>query len=120
MAHGEPFRALRCDPARVSLAEVATQPYDKITPEMQDGYYVSSPYNLVRIILGKRNANDDPSDNPYTRAAAHFSDWRRQGIFCQDSQPSLYRYSQQWAGVDGKGQFERHGFIALGKVEDYA
>lgn len=120
MAHIEPFRALRYDPARVALAQVATQPYDKITPEMQEGYYASSPYNLVRIILGKRSANDGPGDNPYTRAAAHFSDWRRQGVFCQDPHPSLYRYTQQFPAPGGKGQFERHGFIALGKVEDYA
>jgi uncharacterized protein (DUF1015 family) len=120
MAHIEPFRALRYDPARVALSQVATQPYDKITPEMQESYYASSPYSLVRIILGKRNAKDDSADNPYTRAAAHFSDWRRQGIFVQDPQPSLYRYSQQFPAAGGKGQMERHGFVALGKVEDYA
>jgi uncharacterized protein (DUF1015 family) len=120
MAHIEPFRALRYDPTRVALAKVATQPYDKITPEMQEGYYASSPYNLVRIILGKRGANDGPADNPYTRAAAYFSDWRRQGVFLQDPQPSLYRYTQQFPAAGGKGHLERHGFIALGKVEDYA
>jgi uncharacterized protein (DUF1015 family) len=120
MAHIEPFRALRYDPARVALARVATQPYDKITPEMQEGYYASSPYNLVRLILGKRSASDRPGDDPYTRAAAHFSDWRRQGVFFQDSQPSLYRYSQQFPTPGGKGSLERHGFIALGRVEDYA
>jgi uncharacterized protein (DUF1015 family) len=119
MAHIEPFRALRYDPARVALADVATQPYDKITSEMQESYYASSPYNLVRIILGKRSANDSPADNPYTRAGAHFSDWRRQGVFFQDPQPSLYRYSQQFPAPGGKGQLERHGFIALGKIEDY-
>src|SRR5882672_2640824 len=120
MAHIEPFRALRYDPARVALAQVATQPYDKITPEMQEGYYASSPYNLVRIILGKRSANDHPADNPYSRAAACFSDWRRQGVFLQDPQPSLYRYTQRFPAPGGKGQLERHGFIALGKVEEYA
>ena len=120
MAHIEPFRALRYDPARVALSQVATQPYDKISPEMHEGYYASSPYSLVRIILGKRNANDHPADNPYTRAAAHFGDWRRQGVFVQDPRPSLYRYTQQFPAAGGKGQLERHGFIALGKVEDYA
>lgn len=120
MAHVEPFRALRYDPARVAPAHAATQPYDKITPEMQDRYYAASPFNLVRIILGKRSANDGAADNPYTRAAAYFSDWRRQGVFVQDSQPSLYRYTQQFSAPNGKGQMERKGFIALGKVEDYA
>ncbi len=120
MAHIEPFRALRYDPARVALAKAATQPYDKITPEMQASYYAASPYNLVRIILGKRGANDGAADNAYTRAADYFSDWRRQGVFVQDSQPSLYRYTQQFPAPAGKELLERRGFIALGKVEDYA
>jgi uncharacterized protein (DUF1015 family) len=120
MAHIEPFRALRYDPARATLAQVATQPYDKITSEMQQAYYASSPHNLVRIILGKRSANDGPADNPYTRAAAHFSDGGRLGIFFQDPLPSLYRYTQHFPAPGGKEQLDRHGFIALGKIEDYA
>jgi uncharacterized protein (DUF1015 family) len=38
MAHIEPFRALRYDSARVAVQQVVTQPYDKITTEMQDRY----------------------------------------------------------------------------------
>src|SRR5713101_100907 len=104
MAHIEPFRAFRYDAARVALDQVATQPYDKISPEMQERYYVASPYNLVRIILGKRNANDGPGDNPYTRAAAYFDNWRRQEIFQQDPEPSLYRYTQQFSPPGGNSQ----------------
>lgn len=85
MAYIAPFRALRYDPARVSPADVVTQPYDKISPEMQERYYGSSPHNLVRIILGKREAEDHSEHNVYTRAAAYFKDWRRQGTFLQDS-----------------------------------
>src|SRR5438128_1482135 len=91
MANIQPFRALRYDPSRVALADVATQPYDKITPEMQERYYSASPHNLVRIILGKRQATDGPADNPYTRAAGFLSDWRRQGVLQQDAEPSIYR-----------------------------
>src|SRR5207245_230416 len=93
---------------------------DKISPEMQDRYYSASPYNLVRIILGKRNANDGPTDNPYTRAAAAFNNWRRQEIFLQDPKPSLYRYCQRFSAPGDSLQLERRGFIALGKLEDYA
>src|SRR5690348_18281513 len=49
---------------------------DKITREMQERYYISSPHNLVRIILGKRDANDSADENVYTRAAKFFADWR--------------------------------------------
>jgi uncharacterized protein (DUF1015 family) len=120
MAHLEPFRALRYDPSRVALADVVTQPYDKITPEMQNRYYAASPYNLVRIILGKQPSGDHPGENTYTRAAGFFRDWRRQGMFLQDPQPSIYVYSQRFAIPGGNQEAERRGFIALGRIEDYS
>ena len=124
MAHIEPFRALRYDPARANLHEVATQPYDKITPQMQDRYYSASPYNVVRIILGKHQPSDRSNDNVYTRAADCFRDWRREGILRQDPEPSLYRYVQRFSAPFSSAneavQFERQGFIALGKLEDYS
>lgn len=120
MAHIEPFRALRYDPAKVAIARVATQPYDKISPKMQENYYAANPYNLVRIILGKRLDSDDPEGNPYTRAASFFNNWRQEEIFLQDPEPSLYRYTQQFSAPDSALQFERRGFIALGKLEDYS
>jgi TrmH family RNA methyltransferase len=50
MAQIYPFRALRYNPARVKVADVVTQPYDKITPDMQDRYYAASPGNLGSVI----------------------------------------------------------------------
>ena len=120
MAHIAPFRALRYDPAKVSLYQVATQPYDKISPQMQEDYYSASPYNLVRIILGKREPTDTNQENPYSRAAGFFHDWRRQGVFLQDSQPSLYLYVERFTVPGSKTELERRGFIALGKIEDYS
>src|SRR5277367_6462434 len=96
MAKIYPFRALRYDLAKASPAQVVTQPYDKISPSMQDRYYAASPYNLVRIILGRREAGDNPANNVYTRAAADFRAWRSQGVLRQDSAPSLYVYSQRF------------------------
>jgi uncharacterized protein (DUF1015 family) len=120
MAHIAPFRALRYDPQRVAPASVVTQPYDKITPESQERYYASSPYNLVRLILGKREPTDSDQENVYSRAATFFADWRRQGIFLQDPQPSIYVCSQRFTIPGTSSQTERRGFIALGRVEDYA
>jgi len=120
MAHIVPFRAFRYSPHHVSPAQVVTQPYDKITPAMQDRYYAASPYNLVRIILGKREAADDGRQNVYTRAAASFENWRRQGILQHDSEPALYPYAQRFISPGGTAQYERRGFIALGRLEDYS
>jgi uncharacterized protein (DUF1015 family) len=115
-----PFRALRYAPERVAASRVVTQPYDKITPEMQERYYESSPYNLVRIILGKRLPGDGNGENVYTRAAASFQDWRQTGILSLDREPSLYSYSQTFA-VPGTGtRAERRGFIGLGRLEEYS
>ncbi len=120
MATIAPFRALRYDPQRVSLSQVVTQPYDKITPDMQRKYYAASPYNLVRVILGLAQPGDNSQQNVYSRAALSFHDWRRQGIFLQDAEPSLYVYSQRFSMPNTKVIAERRGFIALGRIEDYA
>jgi uncharacterized protein (DUF1015 family) len=120
MAYIAPFRALRYDPTRVDLTKVVTQPYDKITPAMQSSYYDADPRNLVRIILGKAQPTDRPGENIYTRAAGFFRDWRQQGVFRQDSQPSLYQYVQRFQAPGGGRELERRGFIALGKIEDYS
>jgi uncharacterized protein (DUF1015 family) len=121
MARIFPFRGLRYNPSKVKLAEVVTQPYDKITPEMQDRYYESSPYNLVRIILGKPQAGDDERQSVYTRAANYVQQWRTNGILAPDTEPSLYRYAQTFrVPGDSSGEvLERRGFIAVGQVEDY-
>ena len=106
------------------MQQVVTQPYDKITPAMQERYYQASPFNLVRIILGKRLPGDGETENVYTRAAASFQDWRQTGILRRDPEPSLYRYSQMFrvpgSAPGGQAQAERRGFIGLGRIEDYS
>ena len=85
MADILPFHALRYNPSKVSPGEVMTQPYDKITPAMQDRYYAASPYNLVRIILGKPQPGDNEQQNVYTpgrRVAEAVAERRRSGARC--------------------------------------
>jgi len=120
MAIISPFQAWRYAPERVPVAQVVTQPYDKITPEMQERYYQASPFNLVRIILAQRNPADGQQDNVYTRAKASFKQWRSSGILHQDAQPSLYRYLQKFTVPGSDKQAERQGFIALGRLENYS
>ena len=120
MAIISPFRAWRYDPERVPVQQVVTQPYDKITPTMQERYYQASPYNLVRIILGKRLPDDGETENVYTRGAASFQNWRQTGVLRRDPEPSLYRYSQTFKVPGSQAQAERRGFIGLGRIEDYS
>jgi uncharacterized protein (DUF1015 family) len=120
MALVSPFRAWRYAPERVPIRDAVTQPYDKITPAMQDRYYQASPYNLVRIILGRRLESDTASENVYTRAAGSFREWREAGVLRQDGQPSLYCYSQTFKIPGNQAPAERRGFIGLGRIEDYS
>jgi uncharacterized protein (DUF1015 family) len=120
MAHIEPFRALRYHPGKAPIGQVATQPYDKITPEMQERYYSANTYNFVKIILGKRFAEDTAQNNVYSRAAGLFKAWQAEGVLIRDPEPSLYVYGQQFTAPGSNLQFERRGFIALGKLEDYS
>ena len=121
MAHVYPFRALRYNPSLVRLEDVVTQPYDKITPAMQQAYYQRSPYNLVRIILGLPELFDSADGNVYTRAARDFADWRESGVLTQESEPCIFAYAQRFT-VPGTPDtlLERRGFIALGELYDYA
>ncbi len=120
MASISPFRALRYDPETAPAQQVVTQPYDKISPAMQEKYYKASPYNLVRIILGKRFPGDDEKENVYTRGAASFQKWRETGVLKRDTEPSIYRYSQMFMVPGSEERAERRGFIALGKIEEYS
>ncbi len=116
-----PFRAWRYNPSTVRLADVVTQPYDKISPALQQAYYQRSPYNLVRIILGLPELFDaERGENVYTRAARDFAAWRSEGILIRDHSPCMYAYSQKFT-VPGTGIVkERMGLIALGKLHEYA
>ncbi|HTQ55875.1 MAG TPA: DUF1015 domain-containing protein [Bryobacteraceae bacterium] len=120
MATIYPFQAYRYSAQAGALPALVTQPYDKISPDMQRRYLQASPYNLVRIILGERFASDSESENVYTRAARYLSDWIAQGMLARDTEPALFAYFQEFAVPDTGERLVRKGFIGLGAVEEYA
>jgi uncharacterized protein (DUF1015 family) len=120
MAEIFPFHAYRYDSERVRLADVLTQPYDKISPAMQERYARTSPYNLIAVEKGRSSPADSPADNVYTRAEQALRQWIRDGILVRDSSPGIYVYSQDYSVPGGAGRRTRRGFIALGRVEDYS
>ena len=123
MARIYPFRALRYNPSQVRVEDCVTQPYDKITPAMQQSYYARSPYNLVRVILGLPELFDEAGvQDVYTRAARDFGEWRASGALAQEPEPCLFAYSQCFTlpGANGGPGVERRGLIALGAVSPYS
>ena len=88
---------------------------------MQQAYYQRSPYNLVRIILGMPELFDaERGESIYSRAARDFSAWREQGVLIQEKDPCIFAYSQRFTVPGSEVVKERRGFIALGKLHDYA
>src|SRR5262245_17772286 len=79
MANIFPFRGLRYSQKETAIEKLVTQPYDKISREMQDRYYALHPNNIIRIVLGRSNPADTSADNVYTRAARYLKDWRESG-----------------------------------------
>ncbi len=119
MAEIRAFRAYRYDTKRVAPADVLTQPYDKITPAMQERYYAASPYNLVPIEKGRAQADDSAANNVYSRAAAKLREWIAAGILARDAAPAIYAYEQDYKVPGTNTQRVRRGFIGLGRVEDF-
>ncbi len=110
-----PFRALHYNPARVvDLSQVVTQPYDKISGEMQARYYAAHPANLVRVILRRQG-----EENPYREAAREFHNWIEDHTLISEQEPCLYPYLQEFQ-VPGGARRQRWGWIALLRLADYS
>lgn len=120
MAQVQPFRAFRYNPQQTSFQHVLTQPYDKISPEMQDKYYAADPHNLIAVEKGRAFPTDTPQNNVYTRASAALQDWIQNRAVIQDPAPSFYAYSQEYTVPGTQQRRTRHGFIGLGKLEEYS
>ena len=112
MAAIRPFRALRYNPQSIhDLSQVIAPPYDVIDPKQQEQLYRASRYNVVRLILGKQDPQDTPSDNRYTRARRDFEAWCGQGILQPDPVPALYLVEQTFHIQETS--CTRLGFIGL-------
>jgi len=119
MAKIQPFRGLRYAP-EIPIEKVVTQPYDKISKDMQDRYYAAHPNSIVRLVYGKSLPGDSPQDNVYTRAAMYLEEWRAQGVFQQLADPAFFVYFQRFVVPGTNETRTRKGFVGLGRLEDYS
>ena len=91
MADVIPFRGILYNPDKVdNLADVITPPFDVISGTEQEVFYARSPFNMVRLILGKASADDSPSHNPHSRAADHLKNWVAERSLVRDIVPAFY------------------------------
>ena len=120
MAQVHPFHAYRYDAAKAPYDRVLTQPYDKISPAMQEQYYGADPRNLIVIEKGKTYESDSPQNNVYTRAAQAVHEWIAGHVIVPDPAPSFYAYTQEYTVPGCQERRTRRGFIGVGKLEEYS
>lgn len=107
-----PFRALRYDPDRVSLAAVLAPPYDVIDDRQHAELEARDPHNVVRLTLPR---DDGGPDAAYAKAAATLSAWRAEGVLRADAGAALYVYEQRSADHVQRGLI---GALGLTPAED--
>jgi uncharacterized protein (DUF1015 family) len=108
----EPFRGLFYNPGRCGdLATIVAPPYDLIGPERQAQLYERSPYNVVRLELGRE-------PDRYGAAAALLDRWLREGILQRAPQPAIHLYTQNFT-YEGR-EHTRSGFVVTLRLEEFA
>lgn len=119
MAIVAPFRGITYNPDKFdNLSELVAPPYDVISEEEQEALYQSHPFNVVRLILGKKKTGDSDWDNRYTRAGDFFRRWESQGILVRAEQPAVYLTSLSYETGNGAPRRTRRGVILLARIEE--
>jgi uncharacterized protein (DUF1015 family) len=106
-----PFKAILYTEKAGDPANLISQPYDKIDPEMQKGYYQKSPYNYCRVILPME-------ENKYQIAQQRVNQWLNEGILARESEPVVFVSRQEFI-LEGK-KYERTGLIAALRLYTYS
>ncbi|MFO7965531.1 MAG: DUF1015 domain-containing protein [Desulfobacterales bacterium] len=118
MADVSPFRGLVYNPDMIEdLSHVVTPPYDVISDREQKLYYDRHPYNIIRLDKNKASPGDTKTDNPYTRAAAFFSQWLADGVLLQDPADTFYVTTVEFQIKSRK--YVRFGLIARVRLEPF-
>lgn len=117
MAEIKPFRGTlySSDAIGGSYAAVMAPPYDVISESMREKLHQESPFNIIRLILGKASDGDDALSNVYTRAGQTLGEWQKEKVLVKDEKPCFYVYMQEYL-VRGE-KFRRAGFLGLMKIE---
>ena len=110
MVEIRPFRAIRYTAKAGAFKGLVTQPYDKITPQMQKEYYQKSPYNFCRLIL--------PSEEDrYEVARENLGKYLAERMMVKDARPGIYVYYMDFE-LSGK-KYLRKGFICAVKLSPF-
>jgi uncharacterized protein (DUF1015 family) len=107
----EPFRVLMFNrEVAGEPALVVAPPYDLIGSARQHQLYDRSPYNIVRLELGRE-------PDRYDAAEKTLAEWMTAGVLQKSSRPAIFQYTQTF-DVEGR-LLHRTGFIARVRLEEF-
>ncbi len=106
-----PFQGIKYNKEKTEdMEDIITQPYDKISEEMQDEYYKRSEHNYCRLILPKE-------ENRYQAASERLKEWIDEEILKREDEAGIYVYYQDFE-VLGES-YTRKGFISAAKLHPF-
>lgn len=105
-----PFQAWRYHPTQVVLDHVIAPPYDVISSEEREVLYQKSPFNVVRLILGKET-------DFYDEAARRWQAWTQKGVLVQDRRPAFYLYEQTFRHPWDGRSLRRAALVGILKLD---
>jgi len=114
-----PMQGITYNTQKVAMDKVTAPPYDVISEAEQEELYNLSPYNIVRLILGKLTSQDTDENNRYTKAAEYFNNWVKEDILTKSKKPCIYYYVQNYY-ISNRNLISRKGFIARSFIEEFS
>ena len=96
MAIIKPFKGIkyRTD-ENLDISSKIAPPYDIIDAKLQTDLYIKDPDNIVRIILGKQDPNED--NLIYERASGYYNNWIKNEIMQIDNEDAVYIWDQKFS-----------------------
>lgn len=118
MAEVVPFQGIRYNSEIITdMAQVVAPPYDVISPKEQIVFHERHPNNVIRLILGHPQAEDDENNNVHTRAGRFFEKWMADRILKHDDTAAIYLTTVTFES--GGIQYTRSGLIARVRLEPF-
>lgn len=100
-----PFKAVR--PVRDKVHLVASRPYYSYTKQILRAKLIENPYTFIHIINPEFRKSDKTDPNTierFEKVRDRYLDFKEDGVFTQDAQPTFYLYRQTSDG---------HAFVGL-------
>ncbi len=111
MVELRPFKGIQYNKEKIDdMDKVITQPYDKISDEVQERYYREHEYNYCKLILPKE-------DNRYEMASKRLQQWMEENVLKKEEEPGIYVYYQDYEVLGEK--FTRKGFVSAVKLHPF-